>query len=590
MRFPALTRMLGVFLAVVSLLTVAAGWLGLGSADRDYQEQNRQDELLDNLIFQTETLQQELAEKQFDYDAVMRIYPGRKEQHRLDSAAYRMDLATYTATRGGLEMGRKQLDETAAMLDESMATLMQGFLLFLDAEEEFLKIYDLYASVRAALDQALSLYASAAARMPEGTEPGEVEFSPDEILALAELEHSLYAQIRDLLTGWQENMPSDQRQTADYIRKAIAEYNEAGGSLESFDVERLAYDFSKALYTQAQGAMDGALASGLSYEEARAAADRICSEVFGLSFDEVSQWLDGNMPTGSASAGGSVDLSPEMLEMLLSRLPNDRDLVDIALGLLDDSENDLRAKEDAFRADPHDMSAAELLLAAAGQGLDALQRLFGLIEPTIVEAKKTMDATHGQLDFAWATIHKGQLAVQDSYKEMLEKDYEQFVKFRQMKRTRRELAEARDKLDELAAVVDDYEALNEHYRSLRGQLLADDEIFARKEKGEDVIEAAYAELNLRRPAHSSEFRWRRWMCALMIAGGLFGFIASLGCFEKPKMRRLWIPLLLAALPAAGSEAIALGLGRGLLYSALFVLLFALVILPLILVKPKGDLS
>ena len=153
-----------------------------------------------------------------------------------------------------------------------------------------------------------------------------------------------------------------------------------------------------------------------------------------------------------------------------------------------------------------------------------------------------------------------------------------------------ELAEARGRLDELAAVVDDYEAVNERYRSLRGQLLADDEIFARKESGEDFLDAAQAELDLRRPAHSGELRWRRWMCALMITGGLFGFVASLGCFEKPKIRRLWIPLLLAALPAAGSEAIALVLGRGLLYSALFVVIFALVILPLTLGKPKGEPS
>lgn len=579
MRHPALTRMLGVFLAVVSLITLIAGGLGFGRAASDRREQRRDDELLESRIAQAETLRREMAQQQESYDAAASVFPAREAEHKSESSDYRMDLATYTATRAGLVLGRKQLDETAAALDESMKLFQTGLIMFLQGKEAFDQIYDVYLLLRDTLDQGLGIYQEAASRLPENAE-GEITFTPEELLALAELGHSGNAQLRELLENLRDGIPADQRQAGEFIRRALEQYNEVGPGLENFSVEGLAYGVSRELYERAAKAMETQLAEGMSPEEARAAADRICQETFGLSFEEVGQWLEENEPESAGESGQGTALSPEMLDLLLEQMPDDRDLIDVALGLLADSDRDLSDKEAAFRADPHDMSAAELLVVSYKEGLDASQRLLGLVEPTILDAKRTMDSTHHQLALGQEAILDGQAAVQDGYRQLDQKAWELLRQLRSMKRSRRLLEAERSELDELEAVIRGYEGKSDRYRTLRAQLLADDDIYERQKAGEDFLDASRGELQRRVPAHDRERTLRYVMCALMIAGALCGLLSALGAFEKPRIRKLWLPLLAAALFSALAEAISLTLGRGLLYSALFVLIFGLAMLPL----------
>ena len=580
MRHPALTRMLGVFLAVVSVITLIAGGLGFGRAASDRREQRRGDELLESRIAQAEALRREMAERQAEYDDAASVFPGREAAHKSESSGYRMDLATYTATRAGLILGRKQLDETAAALDESMELFRTGLIMFLQGKEAFDQIYNVYLALRSTLDQGLAIYQEAASRLPEDSE-GEISFTPEEVLALAELGHSGNEQLRGLLEQLRDGIPADQRQAGDFIRRALEEYQAVSPDLENFSVEQLAYGVSRELYDRASEAMDAELAEGVSPEEARAAADRICRESFGLSFDEVGQWLEENEPEGNgADSDEGGTLSPEMLDLLLEQMPDDRDLIDVALGLLADSDRDLSEKEAAFRADPHDMSAAELLVASYKEGLDASERLLGLVEPTILDAKQTVDSTHHQLALGQEAILDGQAAVKDGYRQLDQKAWELFRQLRSMKRSRRQLEAERGELDALEDVILDYEDRSDRFRTLRAQLLADDAIYERQKAGEDFLDASREELKLRVPAHDRAYALRRVMCALMIAGALCGLLSALGAFEKPRIRKLWLPLLAAAVLSAAAEAISLSLGRGLLYSALFVLIFALAMLPL----------
>lgn len=583
MRFPALSRMLGVFLAVVSVISLVAGALGFGRAAGDYREQQREDTLLDNRIRKAEELRRELADEQPDYDAAMDVFPEREDRHNSARSDYRMKLATYTATRAGIKLGREQLDQAAAMLNESMELFRQGLILFAEGKKSFDQIYDVYLVLRGTLDEGLAIYEGAAARVPEGGD--EVVFTPEELLAMAELGHRGNEQTRALLEDLREGVPGDQHEAADFVRRAMEEYNEVGPDLENFSVEQLAYGVSQALYDQAAEAMANGLAEGMSPEEARAAADQICEESFGLSFDEVGQWLDENKPADSGAGGTTIP--PEMLNMLLEQMPGDRDLIDVALGLLADTDRDLTEKEDAFRADPHSMSAAELLIASFKEGLDASQRLLGLVEPTILDAKAQMDDAQHQLAVGRDAILDGQKQIRSGYMELDRTAESLLQQLARLKRRLTRLEKERGELDELEAVIDGYQDADAQYRTLRAELLGDDAIYDRKEAGEDFLDAAREELALRVPAHLREHRLRCVICALMLAAGAFGLLAALGIFEKPRIKRMWLPLAAAIVPTLAAEAISLALGRGLLYSVLFVGIFSLSLLPLCRGNGKG---
>ncbi|MGX8692730.1 MAG: hypothetical protein ACSW8E_03130 [Clostridia bacterium] len=580
MRFPALTRMLGVFLAVVSVLSLVASILGFGRAADDYREQQREDALLDSRIRKAETLRLQLQEEQADYDKTMDEFPDREDRHNSARSDYRMKLATYTATRAGIKLGRKQLDEAAAMLDESMELFRQGLILFTEGKKAFDQIYGVYLVLRDTLDDGLAIYQDAASRVPEGSDE-EVTFTPEEILALAELGHRSNAQTRELLESLHDEIPDDQHEAADFVKRAAEEYNEVSPELQDFSVQQLAYGVSQALYDQAAEAMENGIAGGMSSEEARASADRICEESLGLSFDEVGQWLDDNRPADNGGGdGGSISFPPEMLDTLLEQMPGDRELIDVAVGLLDDADRDLSDKEAAYRADPHDMSAAELLLASFKGGLDASQRFLGLVEPTILDTKKQLDDAQHQLAVARDAILDGQKQVRDGYRELDRTAEDLLHKLERMKRRRLRLEKERGELEKLEAVIDGYQDADAQYRTLRAELLGDDAIYDRKEAGEDFLDAAREELTLRVPAHLKEHRLRCVISALMLTAGAFGLLSALGAFEKPRIRRLWLPLLAAIAPTLAAEAISLVLGRGLLYSVLFVGIFSLSLLPL----------
>lgn len=584
MRYPALARMLAVFLAVLSLVTLIAGALGIGRANTDHQEQRRQDELLSSRIAQTEELNRSLDEQERAYQTAADALPERQEKHRSDSAKYRMSLATYTATRSGLQMGRSQLDEASAALEESLPLFEEGLRAFEEGEQAFQTVYQVYQTLRGTIDREAELYGFIVTRVPLSTELFPL-FSPDEVRALYDLSRSGNEQLFSLLLDLQSELPEGQQTAADTLRRAIEGFNSAGSGLGTFSVEGLAYAAAQALYDEALELINREVAEGTPPDEARADADRLCMERFGLSFGELGQWLEDNAPEIVETNTGSSAVSTEMLDSLLGMLPDDSELIATALDLLEENDRELIEKEEAYLASPYDMSAAELLLDGVKGSIDLSERLLGLIEPTILSTKSQMDEARAQLAVAQSAMESGQKAIKDGYKELDKSEKELEKQLKDMQRERQRLEKDRSAIDEMEALVDSYEDMLDRRRSLRAQLLGDDEIDLRNQQGEDYLAAARAELRLREPAHRQEFRLRLGMCALMLLAAALGVLSALGAFEKPKLRRLWLPLGGTALLAAASEGIALYLGRGLLYSSLGLLIFALGLLPLA-IPPK----
>lgn len=576
MKHPALMRMMGVFLAVVSLLTILAASLGFRSAEKDRAENERQDRLLGERIEQASALSAELDGGRSDYDPAKAVLADRQQAHDKLRSDYRMKLGTYTATKAGLRLGREQLDAAAAALKEASALFWSGYSLFKKGYEAFKPIYSAYSEVKGKLADGEALYAGAAEAKAESGD-GPAVLSAEQVLALAELEDRALGELADLLTQLHDQTPPDQRKAAEYVRQAMAEYNELAPTLRDFSVEKLAYDVSLDVYEQAKQAM---LSQGDNADEALAAADRICEESFGLTYEELGQWLEEHEPQSDPDASSLPELSPEMTEMLLEQLPGDRDLLETAVGFVGDTRSDLSAKIEAFKTEAQDMDAAALLLVFLRESLDGAQRLLGLFGPTVESAWEQLEEARVQLANASYALSEAQAGIDEGYRQLEETEEDLAKQLEGLEAGKGVVERDASDLAELNVLVESYEDLLARYRTARAVLMSYEGVARAVTDGGELIGSARAELSGRQAEHDRLSRLRPVVCALTLAAGIVGFLCALGAFEKPRIPCLRLTLLLAAALAAAGEWLSVSLGRGLWYTSLFVGIFALLSLPI----------
>lgn len=577
-KHPALARMLAVFLAINSLLALFAAALSFRRVEKDQNERLRQEELAVARFSEAEDLFAALSALQDEYDAIMQDYPQKQSREKKDSAEYRMSLGSHTATRAGLVLGREQLDAASAALKEAIRMYYVGLEAFEKGESAFLPVYKAYLGLRDGLNQGENLVTELRPQIDAARDADDPTLlSPDALLALSAFTRAQYAGLRDMLQGLQSSTPADQREFINALRQAAEQYNEIAPTLTDFNVDRLAYEASVSMYEQAQAAMDEAIASGADAEAARQAADAFCEARFGMRFDELGLWLESQEP--ESSGDGAETISPEMLEFVLDALPDDRSLIETAIGLVDGADQDLADKEAAFQADPQSMSAAQLLLAASDESLQSAERLIALVEPQILDIKKQMDDGRTQLDRALNTIGAGQKSLADGYQQLQEKGDELDAEKKSLLQTRRALEQLQKELHLLDDKVTRYQSLFDRARALRAQLHS----YVNPVDNEDsdtLLQRAKSAWAQQQAENERAEQLRRVTGCLMLAAAIFGLLSTLGIFEKPRLPLPWLPLLLALLLSAAGEAISLSMGRGLWYSTLTLPVFCIALLPL----------
>ena len=138
-----------------------------------------------------------------------------------------------------------------------------------------------------------------------------------------------------------------------------------------------------------------------------------------------------------------------------------------------------------------------------------------------------------------------------------------------------ELLAAFDKISGMQTSVGEYEQLQDEYKSARQALLAYDSISENVIDGEELLTAANSAARSMHVGYIVRFVLRVLMNLLMLASAAAGAAALLKAFDKLKIKYpMWLIAAACAVGAILAEAISLGLGRGLLYSALFVLILA----------------
>ena len=153
MKHPALTRLFAVVLAVLCLTMLLAGLGSILGALRDRDGAMADYGRLTGRIEEYEQVLSEL-EGRVSFREGDQAFREAQEEHDDQAAQHRMDLAVYTATRGGLRAGAAALDEAENAFQQGMAQYYAGVALFEEQERAFWEGYEQFQAGKRQLEEA----------------------------------------------------------------------------------------------------------------------------------------------------------------------------------------------------------------------------------------------------------------------------------------------------------------------------------------------------------------------------------------------------------------------------------------------------
>ena len=115
MKTGKITRFLALCLALISLSMMVAGILGMRSAVKDRKKDDAEIQDIQNKIDDYRELSATLTDTE-NYKSLSDTLEEKQKQYNSDMSRHKTELATYTATNGGLQMGLEALAQAKAAL------------------------------------------------------------------------------------------------------------------------------------------------------------------------------------------------------------------------------------------------------------------------------------------------------------------------------------------------------------------------------------------------------------------------------------------------------------------------------------------
>lgn len=568
MKHPALTRVLAILLVVLSLTMAAAGALGLRQAQRERRLTREDMERLRGRIEEYQALSARLEDTE-SYDALSGRLDERQQAFDRESSQHRFELNTFTATQYGVGVGLDAIDEAEAQFAALKARFERGLAAFrngMDQADTLLGyLWTLYNTVSPILDSAKRHLKTARGFSAVLDSGGELRYPQvvaayDELLAIADESVRTAETLRGLeptldalaafdissLTSMADGMADLSTSLGSFGDVPLDAYQAYDVEVD-FDMDRIAR--LKASYDQAWAEIKRGLAL---YDSASAQAETELQQLTGMSSAQLRAQAQTNRD--ALAERGDEPVDPLERELILAAWRSVRD--PLLSGL---NEADAGLKElSGYVAQLH-----SLLSAVQGQ-LDSLEALMAWAQDMIAAAA---DALYQARAMIWLQMGK-------------------------QREKEEELWERKDVLDREALALqqlsDEAEAqkdLEDRLRTLRTSLLSRDGIKDRADAGEELGSAAQAYLDGTLSAAEESYARRRIACLLMLFGAGYGVVGIPAAFETVKSRLLLVLAVLHCLGcAAGAEQILWKLGRGLSYSCIAVMGFAL--LQLLVSRPK----
>ena len=520
LKHPALTRVFAATLAVMCMVMLLAGAMGLVRASADRQADDEDMQRLGERIDEYTELESALAGKK-TYQQQLNTLDRKEDAHAEELSEHRRALAEYSATRGGLKQGTAALDQADAAFKEGKSQFEAGLKAFEAQEAAFNEGYAQYQQGVEQLEQMKQLYAATSA-----------------MLENAERELARASEIGDLIENGDKT---------DILEKGV---------------EQL--DSALAAYDQAAGYVSGLVQQGAITEEQLKGFNDAISAAAGMSPEEMraaAQQTRDQMENSPDDA-----LSDEQYEQLKEQYAQNKDRLSAAAAAAQAQVNEYKTQ-----------------LAAMKQQMDAAQVEIDKLAPVMEEGKKgielgraQMDAVKAQMDQGEQALYEGRTAIWAQLGKLKDTQAE-------LAEEKQELEENRANLDKDKAAAEEKQELEQRRNYLRAALLDRDGVNSRVDAGMELSAAASEYLSAQWAENQRSFRGRAAAYSLMVIGAIAGFAGIPAAFEKTKKRSMLIlPPLVCFVCAAAAEGICLALGRGSSYSAIGVLIFAAIQLLLVL--------
>ena len=522
MRHPALTRFLAAFLAAVSAITLISGGICIKKAADSRKKQNTYVETLSAKADEAALLREEIDAMFDDYDADERAYNEMNERYTKDMQTYRKDLALYTATEAGLKQGREQLEEGYSGLRMGWIQHDNGLKALEEAEAQFLPGYEQYLSGKAQLEEGR--------RQLEQAEALKAQLPDIELvragLEAAEGSETALATTVDAIAAVVQNPPTDP---------------------ETGEVD------SAALQSQLSGYLS-TLSSQLSDISSAMAGSYTPAEVQAM----LAPAIDAVNAQAAALADGSKT-AEELLAEAQAMIPAQQQIPTSFAGALAQAEQTLDMLEG---------------LPAMRAQLDEAQKAIEETEPMLLQAKAGFDEGKKQLAAAKEMLIQVEAALIQGKEELEKKEAEQIETRADLDRRKEELERSSAELQERAEQIRDYTDKKDRFNTLRYALTADESIKPRVLAGEDLIDVSREELSRQRTETAREFALRLTAAIGMLLASAAGIVTVAAAFHDRQGLRLLLPASLAVALSAIGESVSLAAGRGLIYTVLFVGIFA----------------
>ena len=588
MRHPALTRFFAAFLAVVSAITIISGGICVKKASDTHAKQQSELALLSDRWTEATAVFAELEDMRAEYETLDSENTALRDAYSKEMISFRKDLAIYTATEAGLKQGAEQLEEGIKGVNLGWVAYYKGAEALEEAEEQFKQGYEQFLAGKAALADGWQKYYLAEEYVSSGA---DIEAQSALIAAASAMSRSLSASMAALEDTL--NDPPLDPETGEIDREALgaalAEQSEAllaaiAESEELRDGAQAAFDRASRFVEANAATLQDLLERGFSPEEVSAIIDRQGAQI-RERLESVQQLV------------GELDGAEETAEELKARLEELRDNAEtIAQGDLSDSElvMTLSAMLGTMRSLLDDASSVldgagqlmELLgdLPAMKAQLEAAQAAIDENEPMLEAAREGFELGYEKLAETELMLINAGWELEKGKQAMEEKQLEQKDTRAELDRRKSALEENSQSLAEQDERLALYNEKNDHFSNLRYALLANDGVSSRVRGGEELLPAAEAEIAAEAQSSEREVCFRMAAAGLMLAAGLFGVIAVVLVFRDKAGAGLLLSTALAFALTAAAEAVSYAAGRGMIYTVLFVGVFAAAIAALNLKK------
>lgn len=567
LKHPALTRVLAIVLVLLCLTMAGAGALGLSRAQKDRRSTLEEMQRLRGRIAEYDAVTLSLSGTE-SYEALSGPLTEEQKEHDKESAQHRSELSTFTATQYGIGMGTEAMDEADRQFAQIKAVFNRAMPVFEEgmaqADSLLGSLDTLYQTVGPILGQADAHLANAEA-LAAMLDSGELSYAQlvaayDELLAMVDESAAMGQTLRGLeptldaiaafdpesLTRMADEMSAIPESLGSFGSVPLDFYAENGVEVP-FDLNQLVA--MKKTYDQVWGVLKQGLAL---WDQAAPEAQAQLEQATGITLEELR--AQAQAARDELAAHGDEPLDPEQSAALLALYNANREQILAALSAMGAGLAQLEGYSEQI-----------------GEGLSTVETQVGALKTLIGKAKAGIAAGEDALYQARAMIWL-QMGLQREKEE-------------ELRRRKAELDEEAAALQERSEEADEQNTLEQQQKSLRMSLLSREEIQARVEAGEEPGEAALSYAKEREDTAEREYGSRRVACLLMLFGALYGLLGIPAAFEATKSRlMLTLPVLHCFGFAAGAEQILWKLGRGLSYSCLAVMLFAL--LQLLISRPK----